>query len=82
MKKGNFINIFIISTFVTCFKICTNEFIVDNHNRRFVIGLCHVSDTVELYVKLLPKLQFLYSKSKVSTKLIYAPKQGKKKFGP
>ena len=32
--------------------------------------------------KSLPKLQFVYSKRKVSTKLFYAPKRGEKKFGP
>ena len=37
---------------------------------------------LELYVKSLSKLQFVYSKRKVSIKLIYAPKRGKKKFGP
>ena len=30
-------------------------------------------EVIELYIKSLPKLQFLYSKRKVSTKLIYAP---------
>ena len=41
-----------------------------------------ISIALELYVKSLSKLQFVYSKRKVSTKLIYAPKRGKKKFGP
>ena len=36
--------------------------------------------TVELYRKSLPRLQFVYAKRKVSTKLFYAPKQGKKKL--
>ena len=38
--------------------------------------------TIELYGKSLPKLQFVYSKRKVSTKLFYAPKGDEKKFGP
>ena len=37
--------------------------------------------TIELYGKSLPKLQFVYLKRKVSTKLFYAPKGDKKKFG-
>ena len=38
-------------------------------------------ETIELYKKSLPKLQFIYSKRKVSTKLFYAPKRDEKKFG-
>ena len=38
--------------------------------------------SIELYGKSLPKLQFVYSKRKVSTKLFYAPKRDEKKFGP
>ena len=37
---------------------------------------------IKLYEKSLPKLQFVYSKRKVSTKLFYAPKRNEKKFGP
>ena len=41
-----------------------------------------IFQTLELYRKSQPKLQFVYSKRKVSTKLFYAPKQDEKKFGP
>ena len=37
---------------------------------------------LEFYRKSLPKLQFVYSKRKVSTKLFYAPKRDQKNFGP
>ena len=48
---------------------CVLEFVVE------------VWKIVELYIKSLSKLQFVYLKRKVSTKLFYAPKGDEKKFG-
>ena len=50
-------------------------------NPQFTIIFVHNiknNGLIELYIKSLPKLQFVYSKRKVSTKLIYAPKRGKR----
>ena len=47
-----------------------------------VVGFCsYFVCTIELYKKSQPKLQFVYSKRKVNTKLFYAPKRDEKKFG-
>ena len=54
------------------FKKCV---VVDN-NEKVSFNLCHIFllHILELYIKSLTKLQFVYSKRKVSTKLFYAPK--------